>query len=139
IESALGAVLIREHLEAKGMAGSDIDALVAPVKVDTSASGNTTAAFFAAYTLFFLMYMVIMLYGMNTARSIIEEKSSRVFEVLLATIKPDELLAGKIIGVGAVGLTQIIIWMIVAARLASSSMAARLAGTGTTGVQGVLS
>ena len=81
--------------------------------------------------------MVIMLYGMNTARSIIEEKTSRVFEVLLATIKPDELLAGKIIGVGAVGLTQVAVWMIAASVLASSSMAARLAGTN--GMHGVLS
>jgi ABC-2 type transport system permease protein len=130
IESALHSVLMREHLEAKGMAGSEIDALVAPVKVDTSASGNTTAAFFAAYTLFFLMYMVIMLYGMNTARSIIEEKTSRVFEVLLATIKPEELLAGKILGVGAVGLTQIGLWMIAAFALSSSSLASGLVGTG---------
>ncbi|WP_158821833.1 ABC transporter permease [Granulicella sp. S156] len=130
IESALHSVLMREHLEAKGMAGSEIDALVAPVKIDTSASGNSTAAFFAAYTLFFLMYMVIMLYGMNTARSIIEEKTSRVFEVLLATIKPEELLAGKILGVGAVGLTQIGLWMIAAFALSSSSLASGLVGTG---------
>jgi ABC-2 type transport system permease protein len=57
------------------------------------------------------MYMVVLLYGMNVARSIIEEKTSRVFEVLLATIKPDTLLAGKILGVGAVGLTQVAVWM----------------------------
>ena len=56
--------------------------------MDTSATGDTTSAFYAAYVLFFLMYMVIMLYGMNTARSIIEEKTSRIFEVLLATIRP---------------------------------------------------
>jgi ABC-2 type transport system permease protein len=64
-----------------------------------------------AYVLFFLMYMVVLLYGMNVARSIIEEKTSRVFEVLLSTIRPDELLAGKILGVGAVGLAQVGIWM----------------------------
>jgi ABC-2 type transport system permease protein len=87
-------------------------------------------SFFAAYTLFFLMYMVIMLYGMNTARSIIEEKTSRIFEVLLATIKPEELLAGKILGVGAVGLTQIGLWMIAAFALSSSSLASGLVGTG---------
>jgi ABC-2 type transport system permease protein len=85
------------------------------------------------------MYMVIMLYGMNTARSIIEEKSSRVFEVLLATIKPDELLAGKIIGVGAVGVTQVAVWMIAAAVLASSGMAAHLAGNSGGSVHGLLS
>ena len=87
---------------------------MAPVEIDTSQTGDTTAAFFAAYILFILMYMVIMLYGMNTARSIIEEKSSRVFEVLLSTIRPDEMLAGKIIGVGAVGLTQVGVWMLAA-------------------------
>ena len=58
------------------------------------------------------MYFVILFYGMNVARSIIEEKTSRIFEVLLATIKPEEMMAGKVLGVGAVGLTQVGIWMI---------------------------
>jgi ABC-2 type transport system permease protein len=108
------AVLTRERLSGQGMAAADIEGLMAPVEIDTSASGDTTVAFFAAYILFFLMYMVIMLYGMNTARSIIEEKSSRIFEVMLATIQPDEMLAGKILGVGSVGLTQVGVWMIAA-------------------------
>ena len=86
--------------------------MLAPVQIDTPKTGDTTAAFFGAYILFILMYMVIMLYGMNTARSIIEEKSSRVFEVLLSTIRPEEMLAGKIIGVGSVGLTQVGVWML---------------------------
>ncbi len=130
IESALDSVLMRERLAARGLPVSEIDALTTPVKIDTSASGNTRTAFFAAYTLFFLMYMVIMLYGMNTARSIIEEKTSRVFEVLLATIKPEELLAGKILGVGAVGLTQIGLWMLAAVALSASSLASSVVGTG---------
>ena len=131
IESAVSSVLLREQLSAHGITGGDVSALTAPVELDTSATGNTTAAFGAAYVFFLLMYMVIMLYGMNTARSIIEEKTSRVFEVLLATIKPEELLAGKILGVGAVGLTQITIWMVAALALLSTSMAASLlAGSG---------
>ena len=88
------------------MGTREISELLAPVAIDTSSSGDSRAAYAAATTLFLLMYMVIMLYGMNTARSIIEEKSSRIFEVLLATIRPEEMLAGKILGVGAVGLTQ---------------------------------
>ena len=108
---AIKNVLTRERLAGHGIAAAEIEGLMAPVEIDTSASGDTTVAFFAAYVLFFLMYMVIMLYGMNTARSIIEEKSSRIFEVLLATIRPDEMLAGKILGVGSVGLTQIGVWM----------------------------
>jgi ABC-2 type transport system permease protein len=130
LQSSLDSVLMRERLTAQGLPASAIDALTAPVTIDTSASGNTQTAFFAAYTLFFLMYMVIMLYGMNTARSIIEEKTSRVFEVLLATIKPEELLAGKILGVGAVGLTQIGLWMLAAVALSATSVASRVVGTG---------
>jgi ABC-2 type transport system permease protein len=129
LQVAIKSVLIREQLAARGMGAAEADALVAPVELDTSASGNTLAALAAAYVMFLLMYMAIMLYGMNTARSIIEEKTSRVFEVLLATIQPDELLAGKIIGVGAVGLTQVGIWMLAAAALSATSFAASLVGT----------
>jgi ABC-2 type transport system permease protein len=129
LQGAIKSVLLREQLAAHGMGAAEADALVAPVELDTSASGNTLAALAAAYVMFLLMYMAIMLYGMNTARSIIEEKTSRVFEVLLATIQPDELLAGKIIGVGAVGLTQVGIWMLAAAALSLTSFAASLVGS----------
>jgi len=116
LKAGIKNVLTRERLAGVGMGASEIQSVMAPVEVETS-GGNTVFAFFAAYALFFLMYMVIMLYGMNTARSIIEEKSSRIFEVLLSTIQPDEMLAGKIVGVGSVGLTQIGVWMIAAAVL----------------------
>ncbi len=80
--------------------------------------------------MFFLMYFVVMLYGMNVARSIIEEKTSRVFEVLLATIRPEELLAGKILGVGSVGLTQVFLWLSTAVLLTSTSLLVGVAGGG---------
>ena len=111
LKSAIKVVLTRERLSGHGLGGKEIEGIMAPVEIDTSRNGDITAAFYGAYLFFILMYMVIMLYGMNTARSIIEEKSSRVFEVLLATIRPEEMLAGKILGVGAVGLTQIGVWM----------------------------
>ncbi len=81
---------MRERLTHQGMVATDVDALMQPVEVDTTQAGKKPnhLAFFGAYILFFLMYFVIMLYGMNVARSIIEEKTSRVFEVLLATIRP---------------------------------------------------
>jgi ABC-2 type transport system permease protein len=65
---------------------------------------------------------------MNVARSIIEEKTSRVFEVLLATITPEEMMAGKVIGVGSVGLTQIVIWLFTAVVLTSTSLVSAFAG-----------
>ncbi len=111
LKTAIGAVLTRETLARQGISPAEAAAIMAPIEIETPRTGDTTTAFFGAYLFFILMYMVIMLYGMNTARSVIEEKTSRVFEVLLATITPDEMLAGKIIGVGAVGLTQIGVWM----------------------------
>jgi ABC-2 type transport system permease protein len=131
LQEALRTVLVRERLEHQGMVAHDVDAMMAPVKIDTtSSSGQENTSFAVAYVLFFLMYMVVMLYGMNVARSIIEEKTSRVFEVLLATIRPEEMLAGKILGVGSVGMTQVLIWMVAALLLAATPMAAAM-GTGS--------
>ena len=70
--------------------------------------------------------MTTMIYGLNVARSIIQEKTSRIFEVMLATVKPSDMLAGKLIGVGAVGLTQIVIWLVAGAAILVSPFAAAL-------------
>jgi ABC-2 type transport system permease protein len=83
------------------------------------------------------MYFVILFYGMNVARSIIEEKTSRIFEVLLATIRPEELLAGKVIGVGSVGLTQVAIWITAGAILGSSGLMAASDSIHLTWSQGI--
>ncbi|NYF77883.1 ABC transporter permease [Granulicella arctica] len=132
ISSALRTVLTRESLAHRGMVASDVDALMQPVDLDSSQAGkndDSMSAFYSAYALFFLMYFVIMLYGMNVARSIIEEKTSRVFEVLLATIRPEEMMAGKVIGVGSVGLTQVGIWLVTAIILTSTSLVAHFTGS----------
>ncbi len=131
IKTALGRVLVKERLAHQGMVASDVDSLMEPIKVDTTQAGkiaDTTSSFVAVGVLFVLMYMVILLYGMNVARSIIEEKTSRVFEVLLATIRPEEMMAGKVIGVGSVGLTQVAVWLLTAVLLTSSSIMAAVAG-----------
>jgi ABC-2 type transport system permease protein len=131
ITSALRTVLMRERLAHEGMVASDVDSLMQPIEVNTTQAGknaDTTSSFVAIYVLFLLMYMVIMLYGMNVARSIIEEKSSRVFEILLATIRPEEMMAGKMIGVGSVGLTQVAVWLATAVLLTSTSIISAFGG-----------
>ena len=60
----------------------------------------------------FIMYMTIFIYGMMVMRSVMEEKTSRIVEVMISSVKPFQLMLGKIIGVGGVGLTQILIWSI---------------------------
>jgi ABC-2 type transport system permease protein len=134
INTALRNVLLRERLTHQGMVSGDVDSLMQPVEVDTTQAGkktDTTSSYVAAFVLFFLMYMGILLYGMNVARSIIEEKTSRVFEVLLATIRPEEMMAGKVIGVGSVGLTQILIWLLTAVILTGTSLISAFSGNAT--------
>ncbi len=136
IKDGLHNVLDREYLAQHGATASDIKTFMNPVTVNIIGKGDRPGNSKAvAYVLFFLMYMVVLMYGMNVARSIIEEKTSRVFEVLLATIKPEELLAGKILGVGAVGLTQVAIWMVAAALFAAHAGA--MSGVSVSPVQAI--
>lgn len=60
----------------------------------------------------FIMYIVVFVYGMMIMRSVMEEKTSRIVEVIMSSVKPIELMIGKILGVGAVGLTQLAFWMV---------------------------
>jgi ABC-2 type transport system permease protein len=131
LASALDKVLIREQLSHRGIVAADADTMLQPVQIAASSKphdNDNESAQISVSVLFFVMYLVIMLYGMNVARSIIEEKTSRIFEVLLASIRPEAMMAGKIIGVGAVGLTQVGIWLVAALTLAGASMAFHLGG-----------
>ena len=128
VADASRGALIRERLAATGMTTADIDAMMRSIDLTAGdkKSSSAGAAVASAYAMYFLMYFIILFYGMNVARSIIEEKTSRVFEVMLASIKPDEMLAGKVLGVGAVGLTQIGLWIAAALLFAKT----QTAGTG---------
>jgi len=59
-----------------------------------------------------VMYIVVFIYGMMVMRSVMEEKTNRIVEVIISSVRPFQLMLGKIVGVGAVGLTQVAIWAI---------------------------
>jgi ABC-2 type transport system permease protein len=61
-----------------------------------------------------LLYMTILMYGQNVLRGVLEEKQTRVAEVVVSSVRSTTLLAGKVLGVGAVGLTQMLIWLLAA-------------------------
>ncbi len=67
-------------------------------------------SFAIAYGLAMFLYMAMFIYGAIILRSVVEEKSSRVVESVVSSVRPFDLMAGKIFGVGAVGLTQFLIW-----------------------------
>jgi ABC-2 type transport system permease protein len=78
----------------------------------------------------------VLIYGINIARSVVEEKTSRIFEVLLSTASSDSLMLGKLLGVGAVGLTQMGIWGVLLVFYAGSAMASTqgIHGLGSLGI-----
>jgi ABC-2 type transport system permease protein len=73
---------------------------------------STGIAMALAYLLGFLMYMLVFIFGAQVMRGVIEEKTSRVVEVIISSVKPIQLMMGKIIGIALVGLTQFMIWII---------------------------
>jgi ABC-2 type transport system permease protein len=126
IEGGLRTALLMTRLEAAGITGARADTL-ARVRTDMATeritssgrggSGLVSAVF--GFVIAFLLYMMIILYGQNILRGVLEEKTTRVAEVVISSISPETLLAGKVIGVGAVGLTQQLIWLAFAVGLAT--------------------
>jgi ABC-2 type transport system permease protein len=73
---------------------------------------SSAVAFIASYIMGFVIYFFVFMYGAMVMRSVMEEKKSRIIEVIISSVKPYELMAGKIIGTALVGLTQVAIWIV---------------------------
>jgi ABC-2 type transport system permease protein len=111
--------VVHQSLKSKGLKDADIESALEPVKVEAvsplgKGAPNPQTTFIVTLGLVMVMYMTVLLYGINVMRSILEEKTSRIMEVMLSTASAKEMMAGKILGVGAVGLTQVGIWAIAA-------------------------
>jgi ABC-2 type transport system permease protein len=124
------AILLRE-LGQRGVSGDQADVLLKPVKLEIiqlkgghETKANDKGMFFAILIMVMLLYMAVIFYGVSVMRAVLEEKNSRVMEVLLSSATSTELMAGKLIGVGAVGLTQIGIWITMASVYALPALAA---------------
>ncbi|MBA3648582.1 MAG: ABC transporter permease [Chitinophagales bacterium] len=74
--------------------------------------GDTGIATAVGYILGFMIYITLILYGTLVMRGVMEEKSNRIAEVIISSVKPFQLMMGKILGIGFVGLTQFIIWIV---------------------------
>jgi len=80
---------------------------------------HTEVAMGIAMALSVLVYLSLFLYGAQVMRGIIEEKTSRIVEVIISSVKPFQLMMGKIIGIGLVGLTQFLLWLVLTFALTS--------------------
>lgn len=127
IEKRLQAIVEDEKLANSGLQQELIDNLRAHVDIQTinlSDSGdesesNSGLAFGVGYVSSFLLYMFIFIYGMQIMRGVTQEKTSRIIEVMIASVRPFQLMMGKIIGIAAVGLTQFVLWAVMTTALTS--------------------
>src|SRR5215467_6241589 len=113
LERAMNEALRRNLLKTKGLSDSEIDSAFQTVDLSAQSPtglGNPQALFIIVFGMAMIFYIVVLLHGISVMRAVLEEKTSRVMEVLLSTAQAKEMMAGKILGVGAVGLTQIVIW-----------------------------
>jgi len=121
IESALEKEIERQKLMTYNIANLDeimknVDTRVSirTIKIDSSGNVKQTSTGIAmamAYISGFLMYMLVFMFGAQVMRGVIEEKTSRVVEVIISSVKPVQLMMGKILGIALVGLTQFLIWV----------------------------
>jgi ABC-2 type transport system permease protein len=91
-------------------------------KGNVSKESSAGLAMGIGYASGFLIYITLFIYGTMVMRGVMEEKTNRIAEVIISSVKPFELMLGKIIGIGAVGLTQFIMWIVLITSLTSVGM-----------------
>ena len=84
----------------------------------TAKASNSGISFFFAYISGFLIYLLTFIYGAMVMRGVMEEKTNRIAEVVVSSVRPFQLMMGKITGIGAVGLTQFLLWIVLLVGLA---------------------
>lgn len=117
VESAVRQSIVAERLTRRGVDPAVVTEAQNRITIRTlriskrGATGESgEASFIVGYFVGLLLYMVILLYGINVMRSVMEEKQSRIIEVLVSSMKPFQLMLGKVIGVAGVGMFQFLIW-----------------------------
>lgn len=119
ISNALEKELENEKLKAKGIDEDVIKAVKTNVSISTYKwtdegveETSTPLSMVVGYVSGFLIYLFIFLYGAQVMRGVIEEKTNRIIEVIVSSVRPFQLMMGKIVGVAMVGLTQFLLWVI---------------------------
>ena len=128
---ALNRAVIARRLSDRGVNVSDLAGVLRPVDVSlvkvtgTGESRESGESFVLQLAIVMILYITLLIYGVMTMRSVLQEKTTRIVEILASSIKPVHLLAGKILGVAGVGLTQYLIWTGTGALFSAYGAAAR--------------
>jgi ABC-2 type transport system permease protein len=125
-------IILQQELASNGVTTAQSAQMLKPIKLEPvrieagrEAKGSGSGRFLEIMAMVMLIYVAVLLYGISVMRSVLEEKNSRIIEVLLSSASSTELMTGKILGVGAVGLTQILVWTIMAGVVALPALAAQ--------------
>ena len=117
LERRVQPLVLSERLEREGVDPGVVMRAMGPVNMITKkvADGRLTgesgeASFFLAYAMSFILYFALLIYGIQVMNSIVEEKANRIVEILASSLTPFQMMLGKVLGVGSVGLLQIGIW-----------------------------
>ena len=131
IESAITSQVdnIVEHLKLQSYQIDNLDEIVKSIHSETTmqsvrndredTGGSTMLSYLLGVILTLMLYMCLLLYGQMVMTSIIEEKNNRVLEIVVSSVKPTQLMLGKICGIGLVAVTQIVIWGVLMAAMSA--------------------
>ncbi len=115
IEYQMNNILERAKMKAENLDQAMIDKVKSRVKVKDIVNNEVANTEYNAglgYACSFLIYIFIFLYSVQVMRGVMEEKINRIVEVIISSVRPFQLMMGKVIGVGLVGLTQFLIWVV---------------------------
>lgn len=126
VENQMETILRNKKLMAAGIDTSVLNSSKTKVSINAkqlTEEGEKDASLGATYVVgfvsAFLIYLSLFIYGAQVMRGVIEEKTNRIIEVIVSSVKPFQLMMGKIIGIGAVGLTQFLLWIILSTSLST--------------------
>jgi ABC-2 type transport system permease protein len=122
IERKINAAIEDHKLQESGISKAQLDSIhresqLAELKTQQQSGNNVKEsseglAYGIGYGCGILIYITMLIYGMMVMRGVMEEKTNRIAEVIISSVKPFQLMLGKIIGIGAVGITQFLLWIV---------------------------
>jgi ABC-2 type transport system permease protein len=128
IEERLEEIVKEEKIKQAGIDQSVLKSLETRISLSSKVmskdgdekDSSSLASFIVGFAAAFLIYMFIFVYGAQIMRGVIEEKTNRIIEVMISTVKPFDLMMGKILGIAMVGLTQFLLWTVLTLVLSST-------------------
>jgi ABC-2 type transport system permease protein len=115
LNRSVNDVIERKRMELAGIDRQKLDEVRSDIRIDFRSGeeekhGSSTVAYIVGYASGFIIYIILMVFGMSVMRGVMEEKVSRIAEVMISSVKPFQLMMGKIVGIAGVGLLQFLIW-----------------------------